>query len=140
MLKSSTIFLSLRIFALLISVTGAVGLGWATGIVYSPDTGPFAEVIGISALSISALWTLIALGLTFLIGNDRIHPAVIITIDLIAGMFAAVGGIIVACSPYADASWIDCGENRWTSICNDSTETNAVIWRFLAATFCFMNG
>ncbi|KLJ10857.1 hypothetical protein EMPG_13790 [Blastomyces silverae] len=140
MIKSSTIFLGLRIFAALISITGAVGFGWATGILYSPDTGPFSEAIGISSLSISALWTLIALSLTLFIGNDRIHPAVIITLDLILGLLAVAGGIVVAISPYADASWIDCGEGRSTSICGDTTETTAVIWRFVAAAFCFMNG
>ncbi|OJD27758.1 hypothetical protein ACJ73_00843 [Blastomyces percursus] len=140
MTKSSSIFLGLRIFSVLISITGAVGLGWATGILYSPDTGPVSEAIGISSLSITTLWTLIALSLTLLVGNDRIHPAAIITLDLLLGLYAVAGGIVVAISPFADASWIDCGEGRWTSICKDSAETSAVIWRFVAAAFCFMNG
>ncbi|KAG5298089.1 hypothetical protein I7I48_07433 [Histoplasma ohiense] len=45
MTKPSTIFLGLRI-----SITGAIGLGWATGVLSSPDTGPFAETIGICSV------------------------------------------------------------------------------------------
>ncbi|OAX79289.1 hypothetical protein ACJ72_06391 [Emergomyces africanus] len=139
MIKSRTIFLGLRIFAVLISVTGAIGLGWATGILYSPDTGPIFETIGICSLAISALWTLIALSLTFFFGNDRVHPAVGLTLDLLVGMLAAAGGFMVALSPFSDADWIECNKSRWTSICGNAAETRSVIWRFLAATFCFMN-
>ncbi|PGH35933.1 hypothetical protein GX50_01258 [[Emmonsia] crescens] len=139
MIISNTIFLGLRIFAALISIAGAVGLGWATEILYSPDTGPFAETIGISSLAISAVWTLIALGLAFFVGNDRVHPGVIVTLDLLLGMFAVVGGFIVALSPFSDAHWIDCSKGRGTSVCGNSAEKSSVIWRFFAAAFCFMN-
>ncbi|OJD14785.1 hypothetical protein AJ78_04907 [Emergomyces pasteurianus Ep9510] len=139
MIKSSTIFLGLRIFAALTSVTGAIGLGWATGILYSPDTGPISEIIGICSLAISALWTLIALALAFFVAHDRVHPAVSITLDLLVGMFAVVGGFMVALSPFSDADWIECNSGRSTSICGNSAEISSVIWRFFAAAFCFMN-
>ncbi|KAG5304461.1 hypothetical protein I7I50_11562 [Histoplasma capsulatum G186AR] len=140
MSKPSTIFLFLRISASLISITGAIGLGWATGVLSSPDTGPFAETIGICSFSISALWSLIALSLSFFVGNDRIHPAVGVTLDLLLGLFAIVGGIYVSISPFSDADWINCSRGRWTSICGNPAERSSVIWRFLAAAFCSTNG
>ena len=46
MYKTNTFLLGLRIFAVLLGITGAAGLGWATNALSSPDAGALFEQIG----------------------------------------------------------------------------------------------
>ncbi|KAL1958148.1 hypothetical protein VTO42DRAFT_5003 [Malbranchea cinnamomea] len=138
MSKANIILLASRILALLIAITGAVGLGWATAQLSSPDSGPVYEQIGYISLAVSGFWSLVSIAAA-LFYRDRGHRFPFIAGDLISGLFTVAGGICVVLSPFAKASWIECNEERSTSICNDPAEKRAVIWRFVAAAFCFLN-
>ncbi|EER45548.1 conserved hypothetical protein [Histoplasma capsulatum H143] len=130
-----------------VTVNRSASLTWAMGVLslqgdYSrPDEKENAALpFRRNNRDMFPLWSLIALSLSFFVGNDRIHPAVGVTLDLLLGLFAIVGGIFVSISPFSDADWINCSRGRWTSICGSPAERSSVIWRFLAAAFCSTNG
>ncbi|PGH10997.1 hypothetical protein AJ79_05148 [Helicocarpus griseus UAMH5409] len=139
MLVSYRTFLALRITALLVSITGTIGMAWATSVLWSPDMGWVVEAVATSALGVSALWSLTALIIGIKVDNERIHPAFYVSCDLIFGLYAIVGGIMTLMSPFTELSWIKCGGDSWTSICDDDAENRAVIWRFFATAFNFIN-
>ncbi|PGH08506.1 hypothetical protein AJ80_07826 [Polytolypa hystricis UAMH7299] len=140
MAKPSAFIMILHIIALPIAITGAVGLGWATTELSSPDSGIFFELMGCAALAASGLWCIIALLIHTLLRsrNRLVHPATFITVDIIVGLYAIIGGTFIILSPFSRISWITCDKGHWTSICDDSQGRSAVIWRFVAAAFCFL--
>ncbi|KAK2763277.1 hypothetical protein FQN54_009913 [Arachnomyces sp. PD_36] len=137
--KQTKVLLGLRVLTILTCITAVAGLAWATTKEHGISTDGLGHVfdeMGAVCIGISGLWSIIALILIIVL-DDRIHPGVIIGLDVTIACLMLSIGIVLATSPVNQASDLACGEKYYDSC--DSAPHRTVVFRFIGCIFCFVN-